>query len=614
MCWILGLAQRTKNIDKDIFVSMLDTIEKRWPDQSGYFLEDNIALWHRRLSIIDLSENGRQPMQNVDENIILIFNWEIYNYQDIKSKIIDNYKWNSKTDSEVILHGYEQYWNNIVKQLSWMFAFAIYDKTKQKILLARDHFGKKPLYYYADEEFFCFGSELKSIIKNIEIKKKLKIDQDSLLKYLFYGYVPSPNSIFDKIKKVHPSHILEFDLNSWKICSYEEYWDLSSIQVRNDYDEQYILEKTEELVKSAIDKRLMSDVPLWLFLSGWVDSWLIASYMSKITPNLNAYTVDYEEFWDISEAKYAKQISSNLNINHHICNFNDNMVEECFTNILNYLDEPMADSAIVPLYFIAKFASQDIKVVLSWDGGDEVFWWYHKYVAQKFISDYSYLKFLTNIGKKFISSTSPYYKLLDWFSLPFSARQFIFWSWSFLWDEVIKLLNLNNLDINKVFEESNNYLEKFKQIDIINQSLYLDCKIQLPDWYFVKGDRATMANSIEMRNPLVDKDLVEFAFSLWWNWKVRNGETKYILKKLASKYIDKNIVYRKKSWFWSPLNKRINNELNNLFEKYLFIDNWFFNQDYVNKLYQEHKSLKADNSFKLLRIFNFNYWYKKYYE
>jgi len=613
MCGILWLVNRNSNINQDSFIQMLNTLDKRWPNQSGVFFENNIALGHRRLSIIDLSDNWKQPMFNDAWNIILVFNWEIYNYSEIKSNIMENYHWKSKTDSEVLLHGYETYWLDIVNHLNGMFAFAVYDKNKQTIVLSRDHFWKKPLYYYIDDDFFCFSSEIKSIIKNIEIKKRLKIDQESLLKYLFYWYVPSPNSIFDKLKKLQPSHILEFDIKNWKITRNYEYWNLWATKIIHDYDESYILDRTEDLIKKAINKRLMSDVPLWLFLSGWVDSWLIAYYLSSMKKDLNAYTVNY--IWaEFSETSFSKRISSGFNIRHHICDFDNNKVLENFVNILNYIDEPMADTAILPLYFVSRFAANQIKVVLSGDWWDEVFWWYPKYVAQKFINDYWYLKYMMNLLKYFVPKSNKYHKLFDWFNMPFSARQFIFWSWSFLTDDIKLLLNIDQIDLNGIFNEANLYLEKVNDMDIINKSLYLDCKIQLPDWYFVKWDRATMANSIEMRNPLVDKDLVEFAFSLPWSYKIRNWETKYILKKLASRYIDKDIIYRKKSWFWSPIRVWINNELRDLFEEYLFIDNWFFNLDVISKLYFEHKSLKIDNSFKLLRIFNFNYWYKRYYE
>ncbi|HAI73860.1 MAG TPA: asparagine synthase (glutamine-hydrolyzing) [Candidatus Moranbacteria bacterium] len=609
MCGILGQINRKISINEKLFQKMLSTLEKRGPDQSGYFFDNKIALGQRRLSIIDLSEAGRQPLFNENKNIAIVFNGEIYNYQAIKNNLKNNHIWQSKTDTEVLIHSYEEYGQKIMKEVEGMFAFAIYDKQNQLITLARDHFGKKPLYYYLDDEFFCFASELKAIIKNLEIKKKLKVDQLSLTKYLFYGYIPSPNSIFDKIKKLEPSTTFQFDIKNWKIINKHQYWQLENIKINKNISEKEILEKTENLIKKSVKKRLMSDVPLGIFLSGGVDSSLITKYLSEYSPQTNSFTVCYKNSKESDESQYAQRVAKKLGINYNLCYFEDQLVRENFLEILDYLDEPMADAALIPLYYISKFAKDKITVVLSGDGGDEIFGGYYKYKAQKIIENSKYLSFLFRIGEKFISQNNSYYKLLKSFDLNFSARQFIFGSGSFLPEEAEKILK-QKINLETVFEEAQKYETYFQQKDTVNKSLFLDCKIQLPDWYLVKGDRATMANSLEMRNPLLDKDLAEFAFSLSGNWKIKNGEQKYILKKLASKYFDKDLVYRKKSGFGVPLDKWIGEELRDLFQEYLFIDNGFFDLEYVKLLHSEHMSGKTDHRFKLLRIFNFNYWYE----
>lgn len=613
MCGILGQINHSVSVQEKLFKEMLNTLEKRGPDQSGIFFDDKIALGQRRLSIIDLSEAGRQPMFNEDGSIAVILNGEIYNYQTVQNKLKNNHQWKSKSDTEVLIHGYEEFGQKIMEEIEGMFAFAIYDRKNQIITLARDHFGKKPLYYYLDEEIFCFASELKAIIKNPEIKKKLKIDRLSLTKYLFYGYIPSPNSIFDKIKKLEPSATFQFDIKKWKIVNKYNFWNLENVKLNKNYTEKEILDKTENLIKKSVKKRLMSDVPLGIFLSGGVDSSLIAKYFSEYSPQINSFTVCYKNSKEADESQYAQRVAKKLGINYNLCYFEDQLVQENFLEILNYLDEPMADAAIIPLYYVSKFAKDKITVALSGDGGDEIFGGYYKYKAQKFIEDFRFLGFLSEIGSKFVSKNSSYYKLLKSFSLDFSARQFIFGSGGFLPEEAEKLLR-GKISLDVIFEEAQKYEKSFRQKDIVNKSLFLDSKIQLPDWYLVKGDRATMAASLEMRNPLLDKELAEFAFSLSGDWKIKNGEQKYILKKLASKYFDESLIYRKKSGFGVPLDKWIGNELKDLFQEYLFIDNGFFDLEYVKLLYNEHTSGKTDHRFKLLRIFNFNYWYKKYYE
>lgn len=357
----------------------------------------------------------------------------------------------------------------------------------------------------------------------------------------------------------------------------------------------------------------MSDVPLGVFLSGGVDSSLVTAMLSQVSQNVNAFTVCYKNSPEADESAYAERVAKKLGVNYHLCYFEDALVKENFIEILDYLDEPMADAAIIPLYYVAKFARDKITVALSGDGGDEIFGGYGKYQAQKAIENYRLFLPFASAAKFLLPRGSSYYKLLDCVRLPFAARQFIFGSGSLLAGEAGRLLKSGSIDINKVFEEAIKYADEFRQNDVINKALYLDCKIQLPDWYLVKGDRATMAVSLEMRNPLLDKSLAEYAFTLPGSWKIRAGQTKYITKKIAEKYIDRDILYRQKSGFGVPLDKWIRNELKDLFGEYLHKDNGYFNMAYVKELHDAHMSGRADNRFKLLRIFSFNYWKEKYY-
>jgi asparagine synthase (glutamine-hydrolysing) len=320
------------------------------------------------------------------------------------------------------------------------------------------------------------------------------------------------------------------------------------------------------------------------------------------------FTVRYKDYQDIDESHYAERVANQLGLNFQPGDFENSLVLDNFIGILNYLDEPMADIAIVPLYFIAKFARDKITVVLSGDGGDELFGGYPKYQAQAFIENHAYLGYFSSLAKKIFSKGSPFYKLFESYPLSFAARQFIFGSGSFAPNEVETLLN-KQINLDQVFEEA--IAKNAENFDTLNKSMYLDCAIQLPDWYLVKGDRATMAASMEMRSPFLDKNLAEFAFSLKGKDKIKPRNSKHILKEIAVKYVDRDIIYRSKRGFGVPFNYWIKNELRELFEEYLFVDNGYFDNSMVQSLFEDHLAGKIDNQFKLLRIFNFNYWYQK---
>ncbi|MFC1655700.1 asparagine synthase (glutamine-hydrolyzing) [Patescibacteria group bacterium] len=613
MCGIVGIVQKDKQVEKEQCSNAAKTLHKRGPDQAGVYVGGKIGLGHQRLSIIDLSDKGRQPMFNEKGTVGIVFNGEIYNYKEIKQRLGDKYNWKSKTDTEVLLHAYEEWGYDMVEEIEGMFAFAIFDNVREEVFFVRDHFGKKPLYYYLDDDVFMLASEVKAILKNEHIKSKLKIDDASLMKYLFYGYVPSPGSIFKQIKKVEPSTACVFDKTLWKMIHTYKYWNLNEIKINHGLSEGEVLKHSEELIVKAVEKRLMSDVPLGVFLSGGVDSSLVAALLSRSNPDTNAFTVCYKDADEADESKYARQVAKHLGIKYNLCYFQDTDVKTHFLEMLNYLDEPMADAAIIPLYFIAKQAKNKITVALSGDGGDELFGGYPKHTAQEFIEAHKYLSFIARLAGGLMPKKHPYYKLMKGFNEPFAARQFMFGSGGFMKNEARKIvgdsvINKDALDASSIFEDALGQCAKFEQPDVLNKSLFLDCAIQLPDWYLVKGDRATMAASLEMRNPLLDKDLAEFMFSVPGEMKTKGGESKYLLKKIASKYVPHDVIYRQKRGFGVPLHKWIRHDLKDLMHDYLSQKNDYFNQKQVQKLFSDHLKGKADNSFKILRIFNFNYF------
>ena len=603
MCGILGQINRHGEVDQSLFQSMLETLASRGPDQQGCYFDRNIALGHRRLSIIDLSEAGRQPMPNEDKTVYIVFNGEIYNYLHVKTLLKQQHVWQSRTDTEVLIHGYEENGQVLLQTIEGMFAFAILDREKQVLTLARDHFGKKPLYYYLDDKCFVFASEIKALLRNPRIKANLRVNHLSLLKFLFYGYIPSPNTLFDKIRKLEPATTLQFDISQWQIIHHERYWKLEDMPPRSFSGEDQVLDSIDHLLQKAVEKRLMSDVPLGVFLSGGLDSSLITAYLSKLQPNIHSFTVTYPDAPEADESSYAEEIARHLNLPHHAHAFDRQMVRPCFEKIFQYMDEPFADAAIIPLYFLARIARAEVTVALGGDGGDEIFGGYPKYRAQRFIERYASLGWLFHAIQPLIPRGNPYYKLAEGFSLSFPIRQFIFGSGSFLPDEIRQLVHMDNLNLDLVFEDAFRASERFRRNDVINKSLYLDCMIQLPDWYLVKCDQATMATSLEMRNPLLDKALAEYAFGLQSSFKIHGNEQKHILKKLATRFFPPELVYRPKRGFGAPLDHWLRKELREMVEATLNTPDPFLKMDFVQALWKDHLSGQADHRFKLLRIF-----------
>lgn len=608
MCGIFGRVNRNAPIDKDLFLTQLNKIANRGPDAFGTFFDGNVGLGHRRLSIVDLSENGNQPMFNEDKSIAIIFNGEIYNYKQVLARLRDEHTLRSKSDTEALLHGYEEFGVDLTKYIEGLFAFCIYDRKNKQLFFARDHFGKKPLYYYYDDETFVFGSELKTILQDVAIKKKLTLDRSSIEKFLFYGYIPSPHSIFNQIHKLEPASYMVFDINLWLLHENIRFWHPEQIAVV-DTDEDTVLADVESLLDKAVEKRLMSDVPLGIFLSGGVDSSLIAHYLANKTNNLTSYTISYPQYQDIDEARFAKVIAEKNGFRYNLIDFESEHVLENFTGIMDYLDEPLADAAIVPLYYMSKLSKKDMTVVLSGDGGDELFAGYSKYTAQNVIEQFKWLGFATGLLEKLIPDSSEMKKAVKLFTSDFEIRQFMFGSGSFYNDEAQRLLK-TNLNARLIFEDAYAHNKEFIQHDIINRSTYLDWKLQLPDWYLVKSDRAAMANSQETRSPLLDKELAEYVLSIPGNIKMKNGQSKYILKKLLAKYYPADFVNRKKRGFGVPLDKWIRSELKDLFVQYIPMENGVFDTTYSKQLLHEHMLGAKDNRFKLLRIFCFNYFYK----
>ncbi len=602
MCGILGVFYRDgRPIDRDRFVRALRTLERRGPDQEGVILEPGVGLGHRRLSILDLSERGRQPMGRPEGDIRVIFNGEIYNDLALRGELQGRHNFTTGTDTETLVHGYAAWGDGLLDRIEGMFAFGIHDLRKRRVLLARDHFGKKPLYYRITDECLAFASELKALVAYFAGEWQPEVDPLSVAKFLMYGYVPSPGTIFRGVKKLQPSSYLAFDLGRWRVSGEGCYWKLEDFVTSASLTEAEALEGIDARLREGVAKRLRSDVPVGIFLSGGVDSSLVASHVAELDPTLEAFTVCYGPDGD-DERRQAEIVARRCGIQLHCCDLVGAEVERAFWSIVDYMDEPIADPAIIPLHFVARFARERITVVLSGDGGDELFGGYGKHRVQRLLEATGPFGALgARAGALLRRGDRGWAKLADTAPLPFPARQFLFQSGGPLWSELPKWMPNYRFSVEEVFAEAIAWDRKFPRGDAINRSLYLDCRLQLPDWYLVKGDRATMATSLEMRNPLLDKALAEFAFSIPGRLKIQGRETKALLKHLAERRVDREVVRRPKKGFVVPLAEWIRGELRGAFEDLVARDNGFLDRGYVGRLLDAHEQGLTDYRTELLR-------------
>jgi asparagine synthase (glutamine-hydrolysing) len=569
MCGISGVWDFNKNIKKEDLIKMGQTLNHRGPDDNGFFCNGNIGLYHSRLSIIDISSKGHQPMTYKDKTII--FNGELYNFKDIK-KNLNGYDFLSNSDTEVVLKSYDNNGIEALKDFEGMFAFAIWDQRKEKLSLIRDRVGVKPLYYYFDEEIFVFGSEIKSILEYPGVKKELSFKGLSL--FLKLGYIPYPYSIFKNIKKVEPGTVIEIDRN--RNIFKKKYWEIK--EEKPSKSQKGVEEKIEELLLKSFNLRMVSDVPVGIFLSGGIDSSLVTALLSKNNKNLNTFTISFNEK-RFDESKFAKEISDYLKTNHTEFHCDSNEAMKIIPNLPEIYDEPFADASAIPYYLLSKKTREKVKVALSADGGDELFCGYDRYWKLKrkinlinIFNNRIIIKLIDILFDKIFSKTKFKNKVdkirkslidSDFKSIYFNSRSY------WLKSEVHNLIKNNQ-------EE---YLEKtffFKDIDktkdIIKKMQLIDFKTYLPDNVLVKADRASMFNGLEVRDPFLNQDLINFAFSLFKKFKYRNGKGKYILRKVLYKNIPKKLVNRPKKGFGVPLDLWLRNDLKYLLDKYVDIN------------------------------------------
>lgn len=627
MCGIVGIYNYTsfEPANRVALEKATSVLYHRGPDEQGYYFDDKngLGFGHRRLSIIDLS-TGQQPLYNEDNSIVLICNGEIYNFPELFDKLISlGHRFKTRSDNEAIIHLYETYGLDCVKHLNGMFAFALWDSKKKLLLLARDRMGVKPLYYALQNNSIYFSSELKGLLSLPFIKRE--IDINSLNKYLSFENIPSPYSIIKNIYKLEAGKFLTLQDGKIKI---DQYWDLPLDLPKLKITENEAIEEIERLFTQAVKGRLLSDVPVGVFLSGGIDSSLVAKFMADISgEKIRTFSIGFHEK-SFDESKIAMRFAKELNSEHNQFLFDSKECLKLIPNIANLVDEPLSDASILPTYFLSNFASKQLKVCLGGDGGDELFSGYQIFPVHKLIGLYDILPRELKKLLLFIANKIPPRE--TYLSFPFALKQFLrgvglsndirtfVWMGAYLDSEKKQLLKPDVLSMvsTSTFENISNYLsKKFIQTDA-DRMLYLISKIYLTDDILVKVDRASMATSLEVRAPFLDYTIQEFVAQLPYEFKLSRLTSKYILKKMAKKHIPSYIINKRKQGFAIPVTKWLKHELKETlleFTSKSYIEKQgLFNYEFVEKIVQNHLQEKWDNKKLLWNLLVFQLWYEKY--
>lgn len=615
MCGINGLFNHNKkSVSIELIECINDTLIHRGPDFGNTKIFGNVALAHRRLSIIDLSENANQPMSTSDDRFTIVFNGEVYNFQEIKEKLLQKgVVFSTRSDTEVILKAFETFGTLCFSMFNGMFAFAIYDQVKQELILVRDQFGIKPLYYLNNEDLFIFASEMKAILKHPELN--FTLNKQALVEYIWFENALGENTFYQEIKEVKPGTYLKI---SEKGVQEEIYFDINDIQEKA-LTEDVAVEKIKILLEESVKRHLISDVPVGVFLSGGIDSSAITAFASKhYRGKLNTYSVKFDYDKGVNELALAREVAERFKTNHHEIHISGDDMIEVIEDLVKAHDEPFGDAADIPLYLLTKKLKGSIKVVLQGDGGDEFFGGYSRYNTIAHVKKWSKLSFISNIislsgtknGKalrlqRFLNAISQKvaYKqnaLLLTMESKFSNPFRVFNA------EFIK--NISDLDPFEKFEKV--YNKYGIEMDRTQKLFYTDTQTILKDTYFEKVDKSTMANSMEVRVPFIDKELAEFALSIPASLKTAQGDQKHLLKKALSGIVPDKILYGKKKGFGVPYGYWLRTSLSDYFLKQISTDkvSVYIDKKEILKMFEVHKRGKGNFGFLLWKTMIFCVW------
>jgi len=623
MCGIAGVvsASRESNINEGLVRHMCDQIVYRGPDDEGIYVADGAGLGMRRLSIIDLS-GGHQPVFNEDRNAWIVFNGEIYNFPELRPELESRgHRFYTKTDTEVIIHLYEEMGADCVKKLRGMFALALYDKTKRKLTLARDRLGKKPLYYALHKGNLYFASEVKSILA--VAPELAEVNGQALLEYLYYQYVPEPISAFTGIQKLPAGHLLEFERGEITI---RQYWDLPRYNTHFPKSEEECLEELEQRLLEATKIRLISDVPLGAFLSGGTDSSTIVALMARASSKpVKTFSIGFTKD-DFNEARYARMVAEKFGTEHHEMILEPDVVQTV-EHLTSSLEEPFGDSSMLPTYYVSQMARQHVTVALSGDGGDEIFAGYDRY---RIHADRKIFEHIPEWARKFyrerifphvprgMRGRTLSYNL----SLPWQERYIDRISFLPDFERDTELLSDEFRAILRSGDDPGNVLRRrfaaAPTDEPVSQLLYVDTKTYLVDDILTKVDRMSMLNSLEVRVPILDHVFVEWATGLGSEWKLRGREQKYILRKLAERIgVPRETLYREKRGFSLPLVHWMRHELKDMLMILLeprTLERGYFQPSGIRTVMDDYLLRGRANTGRLWRLLMFELWHRNFLE
>jgi len=646
MCGICGkISFNGKPVREDLLKQMCRSFSHRGPDDHGTYLKNSVSesgqpislgLGHQRLSIIDLSSAGHQPMTNEDNTIWITYNGEVYNFKELRADLKrKGHTFKSDTDTEVILHLYEEKGLDAVHHLNGMFSFAIWDANASRLWVCRDRIGIKPLVYYWDGEHFAFASEIKALLTDPFIPKKL--DQEALYLYLAFNYVPAPYTMFKGIRKLEPGHFLILEQGKLEA---KKYWDIHPTKVSENSPHEFVEQETVfkkrlyECLSDAVQKRLIADVPLGAFLSGGIDSSIIVALMARHSNQpVTTFSIGFKDDRLFDETHYAREVADRFKTNHHEFKLTYRDMLDVLPAVLNTFDEPFADSSAIPTYIVSRETRKHVTVALSGDGGDELFAGYRSYLGEYWYQRYILIPAVIREGliAKLVHKLpdSRDVKLLEYFR---RLKKFIkstkgsFAERVFALKEVFprdirqKLLLESKLNENLSLDDpALGRVQKLldsSRSDRINRVLYTDLKDSLPGDMLTKVDWMSMRNSLEVRVPFLDYRVVELAFNMQGAFKLYRGKTKYILKETFRDLLPPSLLTRPKAGFEIPISRWLKTDLRFLIEQNLAEDRireqGIFEYEIIAKLIHGHMSNRTDTSWMLWNLIVFQHWYDKY--
>jgi len=627
VCGIAGLIKYESRVVLSDIESMHGTFPYRGPDDSGSWVhpDGTIAFGHRRLSILDTTAAGHQPMHDEGNGLIIVFNGEVYNYLEIREELrARGCSFKTGTDTEVILKAFAQWGHECLHRLNGMFAFAIWQEKEKEIFIARDRLGIKPFYYFEDASGFYFASEVKAIVA--VLRERPSVQEEYIDAYMSFGYVPGEETMLKGVKRLLPGHYMVKKVSQNNSSTSVKYWNLSFSDIQ-DRGEKFYLTEARRLIDSAIDLRLRSDVPLGIFLSGGLDSSAVVALLSsRVSKPLKTFSVAYDFGSQFNETAYAQKVAKKFHTDHYEIFVTAKDFLHFIPDFIHLMDEPVTESAAISLYFVSKLAKEKVTVVLSGEGSDEIFAGYDLYRYMATLERYYNIcgkkitGLLAEAGGSLLPDGSKLAKYLSLGSLSLEQRYKGISTYEERYKKGLYLDSFATTCREKTNETIKGFLtnlfEHTRGSDVLSRMLYFDTKTWLVDDLLIKADRMSMAASLELRVPFLDYRLVEFAASMPSKYKIKGGQGKYLLKKMMEGLLPQDIIYREKMGFPTPLKMMFEGDLYGYAQDLLLSRNAettaYFSRERVEDTLQEHKNKKIDHHRLIWQLVVLEEWLKKY--